>query len=135
MLLLIAALPAPSLTPPCLVLCPRPARAATHWSKFRAHLSLLHAWSVLAPKETARPSLAKVEEIVAFLQPHLENVQGAPLQVRSGPSTHGKLYMFCFKMFLALDLYREQPVQNFIPVPRLRHMPLVAGWASPACYP
>jgi hypothetical protein len=81
-LLLIAALPPSSLTPLCLALCPGPARAATHWSRFRAHLSLLHAWSVLAPKETARPSLAKVEEIVAFLQPHLENVQGAPLQVR-----------------------------------------------------
>ena len=59
---------------------PLPAKAAQHWSKFRAHLSLLHAWSVLAPKETARTSLAKVEDIVAFLQPHLEHVQGAPLQ-------------------------------------------------------
>ncbi|GAQ90944.1 hypothetical protein KFL_007060010 [Klebsormidium nitens] len=55
-------------------------KAAQHWSKFRAHLSLLHAWSVLAPKETARTALARVEDIVAFLQPHLENVQGAPLQ-------------------------------------------------------
>ena len=35
---------------------------------------------MLAPKETARTALARVEDIVAFLQPHLENVQGAPLQ-------------------------------------------------------